>query len=73
LNQDEKMDGLLKQLPGIIRHIFQDGYYKKYLQFVSRFRNFSPRNTALIFSQNPNAPYLADYVRLQKGSDSLLF
>ncbi len=47
---------------GIIS-VYESGSYKKYLKLMSRFHDYSAGNCILIFTQRPDASYVAGYRR----------
>lgn len=61
MNQNEKVKELSQQLSDGVRDTFDSNRFKQYLKAVSRFHQYSPRNTALIFFQNPSATYVVGY------------
>ena len=52
---------LSKRLEEGVREVYQSDSYRKHLQAVSRFHQYSWGNTILILSQKPDATYVAGY------------
>ncbi|MCL2593100.1 MAG: ImmA/IrrE family metallo-endopeptidase [Defluviitaleaceae bacterium] len=60
-NQDNKIDDLLKVAEQGIKDVFNSERYKAYLETMSKFHSYSPRNIMLIMSQKPDASRVAGY------------
>lgn len=63
---DEKVKELTQKLLDGVQQTFESGNFKKYLEFVSTFHNYSWRNTLLILSQKPNASLVAGFEAWKK-------
>lgn len=50
-----------------VKNIYTSDKYKKYLQFISKFHNYSFNNTILIVSQFPTASLIAGYTSWNKN------
>lgn len=61
-----KVKGLLKELDERIDKIQSSKEFKEYLQFFSRFHDYSYRNILLIKMQKPDAKLVAGYKQWQK-------
>lgn len=59
LSYQEKMDSIIKLLESGIKDVFTSGRYQEYLTVMSRFHQYSFRNTILIMTQRPNATQVA--------------
>lgn len=59
--QNEKVKALTDKLEQGVREVFESERYMEYLRVMSRFHNYSHRNTLLIAMQNPNATMVAGY------------
>lgn len=57
----ERMKEITDKLEQGIKDIFNSDRYKQYLNTVSKFHNFSFRNTVLILMQNPDATQVAGF------------
>ncbi|MCL2855248.1 MAG: ArdC-like ssDNA-binding domain-containing protein [Defluviitaleaceae bacterium] len=57
----DKISEIYKQLEGGIQSLYDSDRYKKYLDVMSRFHRYSPRNSLLIYMQNPDASHVAGY------------
>lgn len=66
MNQDEKVKALSQQLLDGVRQTFETNRFKQYLNTISVFHRYSPRNTALIFLQNPSATHVAGFEAWKK-------
>lgn len=62
-----KIDELKARLEKGVKEIFTQERYKEYLRVMSRFHKYSVNNTVLIFTQNPNATYIAGYEAWKKN------
>lgn len=49
-----------------VKEVFTSERYKEYLNFVSKFHNYSHNNTLLIMLQNPEASFVASYTDWHK-------
>lgn len=49
-----------------VKDVFTSERYKEYLNFVSKFHNYSHNNTLLIMLQNPEASFVASYTDWHK-------
>ncbi len=56
-----RMDEILEQLEAGVASIFEGEGYKRYLDTMSRFHNYSVNNCILIAMQRPDATYVAGY------------
>lgn len=65
---DEKVKELTQKLLDGVKQTFESGNYKKYLEFVSTFHDYSLRNTILILAQKPNASLVAGFESWKKRS-----
>lgn len=65
---DEKVKELTQKLLDGVKQTFESGNYRKYLEFVCSFHNYSLRNTILILAQNPNASLVAGFESWKKRS-----
>lgn len=64
--QDEKVKALSQKLLDGVQQTFQSEHFKNYLKAISVFHTYSPRNVALIYLQNSNATYVADFEAWKK-------
>lgn len=60
-SDDQKLQGLLKQLESEMSSVFENNNYIKYLITMSKFHNYSYRNSLLISMQKPEATNIASY------------
>lgn len=60
-SQDSTVRSAYKQLQDALEHINTNEGWLEYLAFQSKFYEYSLNNTLLIFSQNPEASYVAGY------------
>ena len=58
---NNQMKEILAKLDEGVKSLFDSGKYAEYLSVMSRFHNYSTRNTLLIYAQNPNAHRVAGY------------
>lgn len=58
---EDKVKGLLTQLEGGVKAVFDSEKYRRYLRTMSSFHNYSFNNSMLIFSQNPDATNVAGF------------
>ena len=58
---NEKMREILEKLDEGVKSLFESDKYAEYLSVISRFHNYSTRNTILIFTQKPDAQRVAGY------------
>ena len=56
-----KTSEILQKLENGVKSLMCSDEYKTYLRFLASFRQYSFRNTVLIFSQCPHASLLAPY------------
>lgn len=79
LIQAKDSKGLSKVLTEGVKAYFNSDLYKNYLEAMSKFHAYSPRNIQLILAQNPNASLIASFKKwkddfernVNKGSKSL--
>lgn len=57
---------ITKQLETGVKEVYESGKYKAYLDFMSKFYNYSFNNTVLIFMQKPDASLVAGYKAWQQ-------
>lgn len=57
---------LTEMLENGVKDVFTSERYKEYLNFVSKFHNYSHNNTLLIMLQNPDATFVASYTDWNK-------
>lgn len=55
------IEELTERLENGVREVFESEQYRKYLQVLSRFHNYSYGNTLLILSQKPEATFVAGF------------
>lgn len=53
--------GLSQLLKDGVNDYFESDTYKQYLETMSKFHNYSPRNIQLIMNQNPDASHVASF------------
>lgn len=58
---EDKIKKLSEQLEEGIKNLFESDKYKNYLKIMSKFHNYSFRNSILIMMQNPEATYVAGF------------
>lgn len=58
---EDKIKKLSEQLEEGIKNLFENDKYKNYLKIMSKFHNYSFRNSILIMMQNPEATYVAGF------------
>jgi len=58
---NNQMKDILAKLDEGVKSLYESDKYAKYLSVMSRFHNYSTRNTILIFLQNPNAHHVCGY------------
>ncbi len=56
-----EMEALIKHIDEGVKGVFESDRYKEYLKFVSKFTDYSARNTMLINMQRPDATLVAAY------------
>lgn len=56
-----EMEALIKRIDEGVKGVFESDRYKEYLKFVSKFTDYSARNTMLINMQRPDATLVAAY------------
>lgn len=61
LIQAKDNKGLAKVLKEGVQDYFQSDTYKKFLETMSKFHNYSPRNVQMILMQNPDASHVASF------------
>lgn len=66
MDKDEKVKELSKKLIDGVRLTFESNRFKQYLNFMSVFHDYSPRNIALIFLQKPTAIQVASFEEWKK-------
>lgn len=54
-------NGLSQLLKDGVNDYFESDTYKQYLETMSKFHNYSPRNIQLIMTQNPDASHVASF------------
>lgn len=64
--KEERIKQLLEELKQNTRNIFESKKYRDYLYTLSKFHNYSYRNTRLIYAQNPLATRIAGYNKWKK-------
>ena len=62
----QKTSEILKQLETGVKELMRSDNYKHYLRFISSFRQYSLRNSLLIYLQRPDATFVAPYTEWQK-------
>lgn len=77
-SKNEKVEQLVQDLENGLEDIIKGDKYKEYLNAMSKFHNYSARNTILILRQNPMATHVASYGtwkklgrQVKKGSKGL--
>ena len=60
-SQKEKVKEITDELEQGIKDLFNSDRYKEYLSAMSKFHNYSFRNTILILMQKPDASYIAGF------------
>ena len=60
-SQKEKIKEITDKLEQGIKDLFNSDRYKEYLSAMSKFHNYSFRNTILILMQKPDASYIAGF------------
>ena len=63
----EKVKEITEKLEQGIKELFDSDRYKEYLTTMSKFHNYSFRNTMLILFQKPDASLIAGYGAWQKN------
>ncbi|GHU88162.1 hypothetical protein FACS1894202_03790 [Clostridia bacterium] len=58
---DNQMQDILAKLDEGVKSLFESDKYAEYLSVMSRFHNYSTRNTLLIFAQKPDSQRIAGY------------
>ena len=66
MTNDAKVKELSERLLDGVKQTFKSDRFKTYLKTVSVFHRYSPRNTALIFLQSPNATHVAGFEAWKK-------
>ena len=66
MTNDAKVKELSERLLDGVKPTFESNRFKTYLKAVSVFHRYSPRNTALIFLQSPNATHVAGFEAWKK-------
>lgn len=59
--QAEEMQDIFKRIDRGVEEVFNSDKYKEYLKFVSKFTDYSARNTMLINLQRPDATLVGSY------------
>lgn len=67
MTQSDKIKELLNQAQQGTKAIFDSDHYQNYLKVMSRFHNYSARNSLLIWLQKPNATYVAGFQAWKKN------
>ena len=62
----QQVQELLKRAENGARAVFESDNYRHYLSTMSKFHDYSFRNTLLIYLQKPESSYVAGYVAWQK-------
>lgn len=62
----KNIDEITEQLEAGVKGVFSCEQYRAYLDFASKFYDYSVNNTILIFMQMPSASYVAGYQAWQK-------
>lgn len=65
--QKEKLQAITEKLEKGVKELFESDKYKEYLSVMSKFHNYSFRNTLLILMQKPDASKVAGYTAWQKN------
>lgn len=60
-SQEEKVKEAIEKLHSETKALFESDRYKQYLSVLSKFHNYSINNTLMIYSQRPDASYVAGY------------
>ena len=63
--QKDTMDELFKKIKEGVRAVYSSDKWKKHLETISKFHNYSHRNILLIELQNPDASLVAGYKKWQ--------
>lgn len=66
-SQKEKVKEITDKLEQGIKDLFNSDRYKEYLSAMSKFHNYSFRNTILILMQKPDASYIAGFNTWKKN------
>lgn len=61
VNYQEKMNSIMNMLEEGIKAVFSSDRYLEYLSMMSKFHNYSFRNTLLILMQRPDASHVAGF------------
>lgn len=64
-DKQQQIQELLKQAETGTKDVFESDKYREYLSTMSKFHNYSFRNTMLIMMQKPEASYIAGYTAWQ--------
>ena len=59
--QKDTMDELFKKIKKGVRAVYSSDKWKKHLETISKFHNYSHQNILLIELQNPDASLVAGY------------
>lgn len=59
--QQQEMESMFKKIDDGVQAVFSSDKYKEYLKFVSKFTDYSARNTMLINMQRPDATLVGSY------------
>ena len=65
-NRQEQIKELTDRLEEGVREVFESDKYEDYLRVMSKFYNYSYRNSLLIALQNPDATLVAGYESCKK-------
>lgn len=66
IKKTDNIEDVLKKLEEGVTEVFNSDTYKKYLDFIGKFHNYSYTNTLLIFLQKPDATLCAGYKTWEK-------
>lgn len=69
---NDRISQAMKRIENEVPKVFQTDEYKKYLQFAAKFHNYSWNNTMLIYSQKPNATFVAGFKAWKDMGNSVL-
>lgn len=64
--ENKSVEEIVQDLENGVRAIFESKKYKRYLEVMSKFHNYSTENWRLIYEQCPNATILAGYVQWKR-------
>lgn len=66
-DKQQQIESLFQQIEDGTRAVFDSENYRNFLSMMSKFHDYSFRNTILILNQKPEATYVAGYVAWQKN------